>query len=155
MTKRKTEGIVTVRQPVTGRALCRDPLAGWRWGPNRKATPMTAEEADTMAARLGGVVCVDGVPRGMSQTRRPAMPKGKAPGEWDKRGELCKLIVAQDWPKALKIAKSYSALGDDKVTIERAWEAYARPDFCRALGRDPEVLKRAGIEVLKRRFSDG
>lgn len=105
-----------------------------------------------MAERLGGVVCVDGVTQGSSKPKRPAMPKAKAPGEWDKREELRKHIAAEDWPKALKLAKSYSKLGDDKVAIERAWEAYARPDFCRALGRDPDALKAAGIEAVRRRF---
>ena len=152
MTKRKRDGTVTVRQPGSGRALYRDPLVGWRWGPNRKATPMSAEEAAEMAARLGGVVCIDGKMPGIQQPKRPTMPKGKAPGEWDKLGTLRDHIAAEDWPKALKVAKSYSSLGADKVAIERAWEAYVRPDFCRSLGRDPEALKVAGIEVLRRRF---
>lgn len=155
MTKRKTESLVTVRQPGTGRALYNDPRVGWRWGPNRKATAMSADEASEMAERLGGVVCIDGVPQGTEKPKRPQMPKGKAAGEWDKLGTLRKHIAAGDWPKALKLAKSYSKLGDDKVAIERAWEAYARPDFCRALGRDPDALKAAGIEALKRRFANG
>src|SRR5690606_23912955 len=78
MTKRKRDGTVTVRQPGSGRALYRDPLVGWRWGPNRKATPMSAEDAAVMAERLGGVVCIDGVPQGTEKPKRPQMPKGKA-----------------------------------------------------------------------------
>lgn len=83
----------------------------------------------------------------------PPPPPGKAVGEPPTRAEkLHAHVVAGRWREALRLAVKLS-LGDDKVTVERAWEAMSRPDFTRQLGRDPEALIEAGKAVLLRRFS--
>src|SRR5690606_41529518 len=85
MTKRK---VYTVRKPGTGRTLYRDPLIGWRWSEDHHKTPMARDEAIVMAERLGGVVCVNGIPEGKVAPPRPKMPKGRAPGERDPVAEI-------------------------------------------------------------------
>ncbi|HOR01134.1 MAG TPA: hypothetical protein PLJ35_20150 [Anaerolineae bacterium] len=60
---------------------------------------------------------------------------------------------AGDWRQALRIASRFPRLGSDRAVILAAWEAVARPDFQRQLGREPEALIEAGIAALKSRFS--
>ncbi len=43
-------------------------------------------------------------------------------------------------------------LGDEKAAITRGWEAFARPDFCRQLKRDPDALIADGVAALIRRY---
>lgn len=57
-----------------------------------------------------------------------------------------------DWHSAIKLAASFPQLGAEKVPITRAWEAIARPDFCRQLKRDPVVLIEDGKDALRRRY---
>ena len=54
---------------------------------------------------------------------------------------------------ALKLAASFARLGDEKEAITRGWEAMARPDFYRAIGRDPETLVRAGLDAIRLKYS--
>ncbi len=53
----------------------------------------------------------------------------------------------------MRIASRFPRLGSDRAVILAAWEAVARPDFQRQLGREPEALIEAGIAALKSRFS--
>ncbi len=145
-------GVFTVRKKGTGRSLFNDPAVGWRWAGAGIHTPLTPEEAEKLAQQFGGVVCEDGIPLGVTLPKPPKMPKGRAPGEPDKAGELRATVASENWREALRMATKLPRLGDDKKTIERAWEAFSRPDFCRQLGRDPEALIAAGVAVLKRRF---
>lgn len=88
-----------------------------------------------------------------TKPKAPKLPEGKAPGEPDKKGEKIRRLVAEEnWREALRLAAGLGALGEDKVAIQRAWEAMARPEFTRQLGRDPEALIEAGKEALRRRF---
>ena len=108
--------------------------------------------------RFDGVVCLDGIPLGATAPKRPKFSKERAPGERpDKLTRLRELVKTEDWDAALKLASGLQVryVGADKVTLERAWEAVARPAFCRELGRDPEALRAAGISVLKSRWGMG
>lgn len=84
---------------------------------------------------------------------RPKLPAGRAEGEPERKGDrLRRLVAAEQWYPALKLAASLSRLGEDKRTIERAWAAMERPDFAIEIGRDPAKLIEAGREVLRRRY---
>lgn len=61
-------------------------------------------------------------------------------------------MAREDWQAAIKLAASFPQLGAEKVPISRAWEAIARPDFCRQLKRDPAVLIEEGKAALRRRY---
>jgi len=70
-----------------------------------------------------------------------------------KLDQLKECAQGGDWNGALRIAARFPRLGDDKTRIERGWEAVARPDFMRQIGRDPESLRADGIAALKSRYS--
>lgn len=61
-------------------------------------------------------------------------------------------MAAGDWRSALRLAASFARLGDEKLAITRAWEASQRPQFYRAIGRDPQALIDAGVAALRRRY---
>ncbi len=65
---------------------------------------------------------------------------------------LRRAMAAGDWAGAIALAAKFPRLGDQKTAIMRAHEAYARPDFQRQLGRDPEALKADGIAALKGKY---
>lgn len=147
----------TVRKHRSRRCLARDADGVWFWAPARNATPMTRTEADAAVARMGGVVLFDGTPVdqvGAPKPKRPAPVPGKAPGEPDTKLErLQRLVAAEDWYGAFKLGASVGRqLGDDRETIQRAWEAMQRPDFVRELHRDPDALIEAGKAALRRRY---
>lgn len=58
----------------------------------------------------------------------------------------------EEWRDALKLAASFARLGDHKVAIQRGWEALARPELYRQMGKDPDALVAAGIEALRERY---
>ncbi len=62
---------------------------------------------------------------------------------------LREFIAAEAWHQALRLAASWP---DASKEVRQAWEASVRPSFQVQLGRDPEVLKAAGIAALKQRF---
>ena len=66
---------------------------------------------------------------------------------------LKECAAAEDWPGAIRIAARFPRLGADKVAIERAWEATARPGFMRQIGKDPDALVADGVAALKARYS--
>lgn len=65
---------------------------------------------------------------------------------------LRKLMDAGDWRGALKMAATFPRLGDEKAAITRGWEAFARPEFCRQLRKDPDALIADGMAALMRRY---
>ena len=82
------------------------------------------------------------------------MPKGRAPGEPPQKIEqLRAFMAAGDWRAALKLAASFADLGSEKEPIMRGWEAFARPEFQRALHKDPAALIEAGKAALVRRYT--
>lgn len=54
---------------------------------------------------------------------------------------------------ALKLAASFPRLGDQKVDIQRAWQAIQTPDFYREIGKDPETLIAAGVAAIRERYN--
>src|SRR5690606_39815524 len=101
-TRRKAEkaaGVYAVRKLGRGFFLYKSEF-GWRWDGTGKRTEMTREEAEEMAARLGGVVVVgpDWMPPGKTKPKRPRFSKELAPGEApDKATRLRILVAAEDW----------------------------------------------------------
>jgi hypothetical protein len=65
---------------------------------------------------------------------------------------LRELVAAGAWDEALRVAAGHLGRSDDALAIERAHEATLRPEFYRGLGRDPAVLRAAGIAALRRLF---
>jgi hypothetical protein len=60
---------------------------------------------------------------------------------------------AGDVKEAVRICSRHvRAPKEDAVAISRAWEAFARPDFCKSLGRDPEAVIAAGVAATRRRI---
>lgn len=62
---------------------------------------------------------------------------------------LRELIASERWREALRLAASWP---DANKEVRQAWEAFARPDFQRQLGRDPETMIDAGKHALKTRY---
>jgi len=53
---------------------------------------------------------------------------------------------------ALRIAARFFDRSIDTVTFKRGMDAYNNPDFYRQLGKDPEQLMTAALEVLAKKF---
>lgn len=153
------ERVFTVRWTRSRACLAADPTTTWRWSEPSQAALMTLAEAEAAQARMGGVVCVEGVPLDKLDVvppKKPAPVKApKKPGV-ARAEKVADLVAAQRWRDALQAAVKLRGLGDEAKTLERALDGYVRPDFCRQLKRDPEALIQAGIEILKRRWpADG
>ena len=69
-----------------------------------------------------------------------------------KLSKLKEAAACGDWRLAVSIAAKFPVLGKHKAAIMSAQEAYARPDFQRQVGKDPEQLKAAGIAALKEKY---
>ena len=61
-------------------------------------------------------------------------------------------MAAGNWPSALGLAAKFPRLGEHKTAITRAWEAIQRPEFYRAIGKNPDALVNEGIAALKERY---
>jgi hypothetical protein len=59
---------------------------------------------------------------------------------------------SEDWHEALRIAAKFPILGTQKEAIQRAWQAVQRPDFYRAIGKDPAELITDGVRALQERY---
>lgn len=83
--------------------------------------------------------------------KRPKLPAGKAEGEREHKGErIRRLVAAESWHGAFKLAASFDRVAEPyKTAIQRAWQAIDKPEFTRALGRDPEALIAAGKAALR------
>ena len=62
-------------------------------------------------------------------------------------------IAARDVRGALRIAARFPVLGEAREVVTRGWEALARPDFYRQIGRDPDALVAAGWAAVVARYS--
>ena len=67
---------------------------------------------------------------------------------------LRRLMAAEDWPAALRLAARFPQLGIEKAAIVRGHECLVNPRFYRQLGTDPEAAVEAGVEALKRRYAE-
>ncbi len=65
---------------------------------------------------------------------------------------LLGLMAEDKWSDALRMASKFGRLGDEKADITRAAEALARPEFYRAIKKDPDALIAAGIVALKTKY---
>jgi hypothetical protein len=54
---------------------------------------------------------------------------------------------------ALRIAARFFDRSIDTKVFKRGWDAYNNPDFYRQLGKDPEQIVRAALDVLGKRFN--
>lgn len=148
--------VYTVRWHRNRKCLTKDPETGWRWTEPESATLMTLAEAEAAVARMSGIICLDGIPVDklhVTPPKKPPAVKGKPEGAPDAAGDVIRgHVAAERWREAVRLAMKFRGLGEDKTTIERAWDGFTRPDFCRQLKRDPEKLIAAGIEVLRRRW---
>jgi hypothetical protein len=54
---------------------------------------------------------------------------------------------------ALRIAARFFDRSADTETFKRGMDAYNNPDFYRQLGKNPEQLTAAALELLARKFS--
>jgi hypothetical protein len=79
------------------------------------------------------------------------LPSGTPPRKID---ELRAIMAAGDWPRALAFAAKFPRLGEFKRAIERGHQAAARPEFTRAVGRDPDADIAAGIAALRERYGE-
>ena len=74
-----------------------------------------------------------------------------------KKSEMVReLVAAGDYRKALSIAKGFK-LGftkEEQSTMTRAHECIAHPGFYRQLGVDEEKAIEAGMEIIKRVYSE-
>lgn len=66
---------------------------------------------------------------------------------------LRELADQGNWPEAIRLAGSFSRLGDQRKAITRAKEAVCRPEFQRQLGRDPDQLIADGIEAMRSKWA--
>jgi hypothetical protein len=81
----------------------------------------------------------------MSDDERGALPASKLQ-------RLKDALMQGDARTALKIAAYFPSLGEHKAAITRGWEACARPEMYRQMGRDPQTLIDAGVEALRERY---
>lgn len=63
------------------------------------------------------------------------------------------LMIDGQWEKALSLAAKFQDLGKHRDAIKRGHEAIVHPKFYAQLGKDPAVLRDAGIEALKIRYA--
>lgn len=92
-----------------------------------------------------------GVLRGL-----PLAPRRRAGklGSMERKIDLLRAaIAARDVRGALRIAARFHVLGDAREVVTRGWEALARPDFYRQIGRDPDALVAAGWAAVVARYS--
>jgi hypothetical protein len=145
--------IYTVRWYRTPRCLASDPQTTWRWASASKALKMTLEEATHAAARMGGIVCVDGVPLDRIGQALPTKPK-PIPMATERRTvtRVREHVQAERWREAFRLAKRLKGLGGDMLAVERAWMAVSNPSFCRQIGLDPDKLMADGQAILRRHF---
>jgi hypothetical protein len=61
--------------------------------------------------------------------------------------------AASDRIGALRIAARFFDRSSDTKTFKRGIGAYNNPDFYRQLGKDPEQLVGAALDVLAKRFN--
>jgi hypothetical protein len=64
-------------------------------------------------------------------------------------------MAAGEWREAVALASTFGRLGGEKRAIMGAREAFARPEFQRQLGKNPDELIAAGVAALKLRYSQG
>lgn len=73
--------------------------------------------------------------------------------EWVPKIETLRQAMAEGRESdALRIAAKFPVLGEHKARITRGWEATQRPEFYRALGKDPAALVADGVAAIRERY---
>lgn len=54
--------------------------------------------------------------------------------------------------EALRLAAGFPHLGKQKAAITRGWEACARPELYRQMGKDPQALIAEGVAAVRVRY---
>lgn len=67
-------------------------------------------------------------------------------------GPIRALLDAGRFREAIRQACKMRDLGSQKARIERAREAYERPEFQLALGKNPDALIADGVAAMRERF---
>lgn len=139
------------------KCLAADPVTEWRYTEPESATLMTLDQARRLAEKFVGVVCLDGVPVDKLGVAPPAKPKDPGPkraagAESLAAARVREAVAAENWREAVRLALKVRNLGEDAKVLERAWDAFTRPDFCRQLKRDPGAMIQAAVDVVKRRW---
>jgi hypothetical protein len=70
-----------------------------------------------------------------------------------KLAKIREAMEKENWEIALKIAGTFSRLGEHKEKIKRASESLENPNFYKQLGYNMAQIKEEGIIALKERFS--
>ena len=88
--------------------------------------------------------------------REPKRPTGETTaGSFEtKLSQLRRMMTAEDWEGALRMAARFPDLGKQKAAITRAWDARQSPGLYRQMGKDPEALWQAGIAALRERYPE-
>lgn len=71
-----------------------------------------------------------------------------------KAEQLAELMKAGDWTKALAMAARFPRLGKHRDAITRGHEATTNASFYKQIGKDPEMLRKAGIEALRDKYAN-
>lgn len=61
-------------------------------------------------------------------------------------------LAAGNGREALRLAAAFPYLGPRKADIRRGWEACARPELYRQMGRDVDALIATGVEAVRERY---
>lgn len=67
-----------------------------------------------------------------------------------KTQKLKNLVQAGQMKEALKLAKDFKKYpkAGQRLSVARAWEALVRPESYKQIGKDPDALVDAGIQVI-------
>jgi hypothetical protein len=80
-------------------------------------------------------------------------PSEPAAGSFEtKLSQLRRMMAAEDWEGALRMAARFPDLGQHKQAITRAWDSRQSPGLYRQMGKDPAALWEAGIAALRERY---
>lgn len=65
---------------------------------------------------------------------------------------LRELMANEQWDKAISMAAKFPRLGKERDAILRADMAIKNPNFCIQIKKDPQALRLAGIEEIKKKY---
>ena len=69
-----------------------------------------------------------------------------------KLSQLRALMGAGEWEKAIAFAARFPRLGEHRNAILDAKDAIAHPSFMAQIGKNPAVVRAAGIAALRERW---
>lgn len=147
--------VYTVRWTRSRKCLAADPLTRWRWSEPSQAEQMTLAEASDAAAKMGGIVCIDGVAIDKLDVAPPKkpLPLTHPKPMRDVPALVRGLMASARWESAFRAALKIRRLDEaDRRALEAALQAVAQPDFCRQVRMNPDTMRDLGIAILRRLF---